>query len=170
MDLNSWIHISIVNIRRLILTEYSFFYDEASHSRKITKETVSEAKFSPFFVAVITGYKNENNETILNCYKVLEEKFKAIRHLSELKSKTLETQQFKWGFKSINKNNISLVDEYLDFVIQSNLYIYIAVINKIEYVVNQLLNDYRNSFFLDADSLRYSITKLISTYNPPQSI
>lgn len=168
MDYISWIHILLVNIRRLIVTEYSFFYDEASHSRKITKETVNDAKFSPFFVAVITGYKNENNKSILNNHKALEEKFKSIRHLSELKSKTIETEQFKWGFKSINKNNIFLVDEYLDFFIQNNLYIYIAVINKIEYVVNQLLKDYKNSFFLDADSLRYSVTKLISTYNPPK--
>ena len=148
------------------MDEYRFFYDETSHSRKITKETVKETKFSPFFISVITGYKNQHEIVILNEHKSFEDKFKLLRHLTELKSDTLETKQFKWGFKSINKNNITLIDEYFDFFIKKNLYIYIAVINKIEYVVNQLLKDYKNSFLLDADSLRYSITKLISTYNP----
>jgi len=152
------------------MDEYSFFYDEASHSRRITKETVNDNKFSPFFIAVITGYKNQSEKVILNEHNVFEDKFKNLRHLSELKSDTLETKQFKWGFKSININNISLIDEYLDFFIRNDLYIYIAVINKIEFVVNQLLRDYKNSFILDADSLRYSISKLISTYYPKDVI
>jgi len=152
------------------MPKYSFFYDEASHSRKITKETVNDKNFSSFFIAVITGYENQKEEIVLREHKSFEDKFKLLRHLSELKSDTIETKQFKWGFKSINRNNISLIDEYLEFFIRNDLYIYIAVINKIEYVVNQLLRDYDNRLLLDAESLRYSTTKLISTYRPKKVI
>jgi len=44
--------------------------------------------------------------------------------------------------------------------------LYFFVISKTEYIINQLLKDYKNNIFKDMDALRYSIVKAIVIYQP----
>ena len=59
-----------------------------------------------------------------------------------------------------------LLANYFDFFTTFELYNYIAIINKIEYVILQLFSNYENSIFADMDALRYTVAKLLNVYKP----
>lgn len=73
------------------------------------------------------------------------------------------------GFASLNNDNISLIEDFLA-LFDEKIFIYYAVISKIEYIVNQLFIGYKNSFLFDMDAMRYSITKAIIIYQPANII
>jgi len=142
--------------------KYKFFYDESEHSRKITKSTINADNFASHFVVGIIGYLPKDELSIEHGYKMLE----STRPSNELKSSTFKFSQFKNGFVSFNKDNKKLMETYLEFLISFELYNYISIINKLEYVVLQLFKDYKNSIFADMDVLRYVVSKLLNVYKP----
>lgn len=142
--------------------KHMFFYDESEHSRKLTKETVNADNFASHFVVGIIGFSQKDEFSIEHGYKILE----SMRASNELKSKTFKFSQFQNGFVSFNKANKKLLSAYLDFLISFNLFNYISIVNKLEYVVLQLFKDYKNSVFGDMDVLRYVVSKLLNVYKP----
>lgn len=148
------------------MKKYKFFYDESEHSRKITKNTVNAVNFSTNFVAGVIGYIREDEKDILSDYLSFEKKYKNIFSVSELKSTIIKPSQIQYGFSSLNTYSIKLLQEYMDFFIKNKLHCYFSVINKIEYIIIQLFMLYKNSIFVDMDTLRYSISKMIDVYRP----
>lgn len=145
---------------------YVFFYDESEHSRKINMETVLSKNYAHDFVSVIVGFDEDKANEILNRFLCFEITYKEKFTVEELKSEIIKPKQIKHGFANLNKLTVSLLTDYFVFLISNNLYIYYATFNKIEYVINQLFDDYKNAPLLDMDGLRYSITKILVMYEP----
>ena len=59
-----------------------------------------------------------------------------------------------------------MIRDVFTYVNKNNLLVYVTCQNKIEFLVNQLLSLYPNDLFVDADLLRYSVTKIINQYMP----
>lgn len=147
-----------------------FFYDESEHSRKINESTVTAMNFASNFVVAIIGYNEDEQQKVISNYKTFEEKFIKKFTVSELKSTLINPKHLKYGFASLIADNLDFIEEYLNFFEENNILIYFSVINKVEYIVNQLFSEYTNSLFYDMDSLKYSIAKLIVEYHPDELI
>ena len=150
-----------------------FFYDESEHSRKLTKDTLLADNFKEHFVASIIGILKSKKEKVEKEYNIFEKKYKRIYTIkddAELKSTILTTKKYNFGIVTFKKNDLNLINDYLDILITNNLNIYIASINKLEYLILQLFDNYKNTLVIDADSLKYSITKIISLYYPKKVI
>lgn len=148
--------------------KFNFYYDESEHSRKINQNTINASNFATNFVCSIIGLKTNEVNDVFNKYTSFEELYMKQRQVSELKSETIKPKQLKYGFASLSKNNKDFINDFFNFVINQNLYLYFAIIHKIEYIVIQLFASYQNSFMVDMDSLRYTLTKLIDVYRPKE--
>ncbi len=147
--------------------EYSFFYDESEHSRRLTKDALAADNFAENFVASIVGYSEFISFDVKNDYLAFEEKYKkAFTIIGELKSTVIRPKKYVSGLCSFRKEDLCFISDLLDIIINHDLFLYICVFNKVEYIIIQLLNSYKNSLLVDADSLKYSITKLVSLYRP----
>ena len=148
---------------------FKFYYDESEHSRKISQATIEDPHYYENFVTVIVGW-DENKEAVLEKrYAEFEEKYEERKHKGELKRPAIKFKQFKNGFASMSPENLDLVSDFLD-LFNDDVYIYFSVQSKMEYVLIQLLSNYRNSFGIDVDAMRYSLVKAIHVYKPQNVI
>lgn len=151
------------------MSKYNFYYDESEHSRKINYKTVSAANYYDNFVTMIVGWSAEEHE-ILQRYVAFETKYEDRKdHNGEIKSTMFQQKQFKHGFASLNKQNAQFMNDFLS-LFDEDIHIYFSVSSKIEYLVLQIFRGYRNSFFVDADLMKYSITKALIMYSPQEII
>lgn len=60
-------------------------------------------------------------------------------------------------------------DDFLK-LFSNDVYIYISTFSKVEYIVNQLFKDYKNSLLFDMDMMRYSIIKALVIYKPRELV
>lgn len=152
------------------MSRYNFYYDESEHSRKINYTTVSASNYYDNFITTIVGWKDGFEKDIICKYREFEDKYKDRKDKNgELKSLTLKQSQFKFGFASLNKGNVKFVDDFLSLY-DENTKLYFSVNSKIEYIILQLFEGYKNSFILDADALKYSIIKALNMYQPDEVI
>lgn len=119
------------------------------------------------YIAVILGWDDDAEQAIHDAYSDFEDKYASRKSKGELKSQTLRQDQFANGFASMNKPNTAFVSNFLS-LFNADTYLYFAVINKIEYIISQVLDQYRNSLFFDMDAIKYSVTKAISLYRPKE--
>ncbi|MDU1601958.1 MAG: hypothetical protein E6845_03270 [Clostridium sp.] len=151
------------------MAQYRFYYDESEHSRKINLNTVNAKNYYDNFIAVILGWKVESENSIFEKYVAFEERYTDRKSKGELKSQTLKQKQFENGFASMNKNNVCFLTDFLS-LFNSDIEVYFSVISKIEFIISQLFDDYKNSFFCDMDYMKYSIVKAILMYQPKEII
>jgi hypothetical protein len=151
------------------MVQYRFYYDESEHSRKINLNTVNAKNYYDNFIAVIVGWKVESEKSVFEKYAAFEEKYTERKSKEELKSQTLKQNQFENGFASMNKSNVCFLTDFLS-LFNSDIEVYFAVISKIEFIISQLFDDYKNSFFFDMDAMKYSIVKAILMYQPKELI
>ena len=151
------------------MSKYEFYYDETEHSRKINYSTLSAENYYDNFVTMIVGWSSEKNE-ILQRHADFEKKYTDRKDRNgEIKSTTIQQKQFRNGFASLNKQNAQFVSDFLS-ILDKDTHIYFSVGSKIEYLVLQLFQGYRNHFFLDTDLMKYSITKALVVYHPQEII
>ena len=148
---------------------FNFYYDETEHSRVINQNTITADNYYDNYVTVIVGWNADDEAEIERRYKLFEDKYEVRKSHGELKSTTLGQKQFRHGFASMSRDNLQLVSDFLD-VFDDDVYLYFSVQSKMEYVVNQLLDRYRNSLLVDMDLVKYSLTKAIHTYRPDSVI
>lgn len=151
------------------MAQYHFYYDESEHSRKINLNTVNHKEYYDNFIAAFVGWRSENENLIFEKYVKFEEKYNDRKSKGELKSQTLKRKYFDSGFASMNKDNICFIDDFLS-LFDGNISVYFAVISKIEFIISQIFDGYKNSFMYDMDAMRYSITKAILLYRPKEII
>lgn len=147
------------------MSKYNFYYDESEHSRKINYRTISADNYSDSFITAVVGWCSENEADLFKRYDVFEEKYSYRQSNGELKSTTIKQSQMKSGFASLNNDSICFLEDFLA-LFDEKTFIYYAVISKIEYIINQIFVDYRNSLFVDMDAMKYSITKALVLYQP----
>lgn len=149
---------------------FQFYYDESEHSRKINYNTVTASNYYDNFVTVIVGWTKEKEKEVFENYAAFEDKYAERKDRDEeIKSTTLKQKQFEFGFASLNKANIKFVDDFLS-VFDEKMKLYFSVASKMEYLVLQLFLGYENNFFIDADAMKYTITKALVTYRPDNVI
>lgn len=151
------------------MEQYRFYYDESEHSRKINLNTVNAKNYYDNFIAVIVGWKSESEKLIFEKYSDFEEKYTYRKSKGELKSQTLDQKQFENGFASLNKSSICFLSDFLS-LFDSDIEVYFAVVSKIEFIISQLFDGYKNSFFCDMDAMKYSIVKAILMYQPKEIV
>jgi hypothetical protein len=151
------------------MSKYNFYYDESEHSRKINHKTITADNYYDNFIAVVIGWRSEYETDLFSRYTAFEEKYKYRQSKGELKSTTIRQSQLEHGFASLNNDNVSLLEDFLALFDEKTL-IYYAVISKIEYIIRQLFEDYKNSFLVDMDAMKYSITKAVVLYKPADII
>lgn len=149
--------------------QYNFFYDETEHSRKITLETITASNYYDNFISVIVGWASEERENITSKYLDFEAKYDYRKKNGELKSQTMKAKDFRLGFASLNNHTVEFYEDFIS-LLDDKIIIYFSVFSKIEYVINQLFYAYHNSFFIDVDSMKYSIIKAINVYRPQNVI
>ena len=151
------------------MSKYNFYYDESEHSRKINYSTVSATNYYDNFVTMIVGWSSEKDD-VLQRHAAFETKYAYRKdHNGEIKSTMFQQKQFKYGFASLNKQNAQFVNDFLS-LFDEDIHIYFSVSSKIEYLVLQVFQRYRNSFHVDADLMKYSITKALVVYRPQKVI
>ena len=132
------------------MSKYNFYYDESEHSRKINYKTVSASNYYDNFVTMIVGWSAEKND-ILQQHAAFETRYADRKDRNgEIKSTMFPQKQFKYGFASLNKQNTQFLNDFL-LLFDEDIHIYFSVSSKIEYLVLQLFQGYRNSFLIDAD-------------------
>lgn len=89
--------------------KYNFYYDESEHSRSIGFKTVTAENFYDNFITVIVGWKSQNEQKIQEQYCDFEQKYIDRHPDKELKNKTIQPKQLRYGFASTAKGNISLI-------------------------------------------------------------
>ncbi|WP_312832512.1 hypothetical protein [Sedimentibacter saalensis] len=151
------------------MSKYNFYYDESEHSRKINYKTITADNYYDSFIAVVVGWRSEYETDLFSRYTAFEEKYKYRKSKGELKSTTIRQNQLEHGFASLNNDNVSLLEDFLALFDEKTL-IYYAIISKIEYIIRQLFEDYKNSFLVDMDAMKYSITKAMVLYQPADII
>lgn len=156
---------SLINID-LDRKGYTFYYDESEHSRKINQKTISASNYSNNFISVIIGHSNNHKGNIEERFTSYRDKYKSRLVRNEFKSTSLKLNN---GFSSINKHNMAFINDFLD-MIEADILVYFSVINKIEYVTNQIFNNYQNTLLINMDNVRYSISKAVSLYKPQNVI
>jgi len=151
------------------MKKYNFYYDESEHSRKINHKTITADNHYDSFIAVVIGWRSEDEAALFRRYVAFEEKYKHRQSKGELKSTTIKQNQLRKGFASLNNDNISLLEDFLS-LFDEKIFIYYAVISKVEFIIRQLFEDYKSDFFVDMDAMKYSITKAIVLYQPMEII
>ena len=151
------------------MARYRFYYDESEHSRKINLNTVSAVNYYDNFISVIVGWKDENQKSVFEKYASFEEKYADRKSKGELKSQTLKQDQFEYGFASMNKSNVCFLNDLLS-VFDNDIMVYFAVLSKIEFIISQIFDGYKNSILCDMDAMKYSIIKAILVYQPKEII
>lgn len=155
---------------RTVMDTYKFYYDESEHSRKINYNTVTATNYYDNFVTVIVGWSKEKEKEAFNKYKDFESKYADRKDKNgELKSTTLKQKKFECGFASLDKANIQFMMDFLAIFDESTK-LYFSVASKIEYLVLQLFEGYQNNLIINADAVKYSITKALVTYRPQNVI
>ena len=149
--------------------KYSFYYDESEHSRSIGFKTITAENFYDNFITVIVGWKSQDEQRIREQYCEFEQKYIDRHPDKELKSETIQPKQLRFGFASAAKGNIPFFEDFLS-LFSDDIHIYISTFSKVEYIVNQLFKDYKNSFLFDMDMMRYSIIKALVIYKPRELV
>ena len=149
---------------------YKFYYDESEHSRKINYNTVTAPNYYDNFVTVIVGWSKEKEKEVFKKYKDFENKYADRKDKNgELKSTTLKQKKFEYGFASLDKANIQFMMDFFSIFDESTK-LYFSVVSKIEYLVLQLFEGYQNNLIINADDVKYSITKALVMYRPQNVI
>ena len=145
--------------------KHCFFYDESEHSRVINLSTVNGETYYDGFLATIVGWRDDQENAIEQRYYAFEEKYADRKKRGELKSKTIKPKQLVYGFASLNRANVKMIDDFFS-LFDNNIYIYLFHASKIEYIIIQLFKGYQNNFSLNTNAMIYSIVKAIVTYRP----
>ncbi|MDR0919427.1 MAG: hypothetical protein LBM93_09320 [Oscillospiraceae bacterium] len=147
------------------MSKFKFYYDESEHSRIINYKTVTAENYCDCFITAIVGWNETDEKSLCSEYLKFEQKYADRKSNGELKSRTIKQSQLKYGFSSLNKENIQFIQDFLSFF-NEKTYIYYCISSKIEYLIKQIFDTYENSLLYDMDILRYSTTKAIITYKP----
>lgn len=146
------------------MPNYHFYYDESEHSRTLSQNTITADGFYDGFVIAIVGWKERREPVIKERYLNYEKEFLS-PNATELKSTSIKPSQLQFGFSSLNKRNLALIESLLDILDEQTL-LYYSFTSKAEYLVRQLFANPQNFQFLDSESAIYSITKSLVKYRP----
>lgn len=113
------------------MTNYRFYYDESEHSRAISKATIKAKEFYDGFIVAITGWEEDYEPELEKRYLSFERKFLS-PDSKELKSTAIASRQLRYGFATLSKANISLIEGLLGALNEQTL-LYYSHVSKVEF-------------------------------------
>lgn len=143
-----------------------FFYDESSHSRKITADTLNDDDFKNNFISAIVGIEKNVFCKFEDDYNKFENKWKTFFSANEIKSSLIRSKKYKFGLTSFKNNDISFYSDFFDTLLKYNVYLHFGIFNKIEYLVNQMLLKSSLLVKINFNNVSYSMTKSLCVYHP----
>lgn len=146
------------------MPNYAFYYDESQHSRLLNLKTITADEFYDGFVVAIVGWDVQREQDLAAKYSEFEKKYLS-PNAKELKSTVLKKSHFKYGFKSLSSNDARLISDFLD-LFDEDICVYCAFSSKAEWLIDRLFSQYQNNPWFNADSLKYSLAKLLVQYRP----
>ena len=150
--------------------KYNFYYDESEHQRRITRATFETFKHEEYhgnFIATISGWQAVDEENIKTLYLEFENKYKERKKKGELKSDSIKLGN--GGFATLSRHNIPFIRDLLYMLDNEKIHFHFSVINKIEYLLNQMLF-YQTDDIYSVQAMKYSIVKAIVIYRPSDVI
>lgn len=149
--------------------EYTFYFDETYHTRKITeKNKIFDLKDNvEFYVGCYIG--SCEWDKIKNDIIKLENDYKEKQHIpteAELKTKTLiKANQLPFGVCSLKDNTIDFYTKLLQ-ILNGKVKIHLSILNKQEYLIKTLLPNYSwfNNYRVNYKAFIYSFTKFVITH------
>ena len=82
-----------------------FYYDESSHSRKLTSNCFLDKNFKFEFVSAIIGIPKDELSSFEDSFNKFEEKWKQFYSSKEIKSEVvIKKKKFKYGLNSFTKD------------------------------------------------------------------
>lgn len=148
--------------------EIYFFYDESSHSRKLTSNTINDNEFKYDFVSVIVGIPKNSYSIFEKDYFDFEEKWKKYYSVDELKSTIIKGKKYKNGLSSFKKDDIEFYTDFFNMLLSHEVYLHFGIFNKIEYLVNQMLCESSPLQNINFESVSYAISKALCVYHPKE--
>lgn len=145
-----------------------FFYDESGHSRKITADTMNDEDFKCNFISAIVGIEKEFFSTFNNDYIAFENKWRTFFNADEIKSNLIKAKKYKFGLSSFKKDDVAFYSDLFDLILKNNVYLHFGIINKIEFLVNQMLSKSSLLKKIDFNSVSYSMAKSLCVYHPKE--
>lgn len=149
--------------------KFNFYYDESEHNRVINLSTITGKTYYDNFLATIVGWNADTEKEIERKYGLFEKKYSYRKKDGELKSSTFKAKQFEFGFASLNKDNIEMMNDFFS-IFDGKFYIYLSVVSKIEFVLLQLFRYYHTNLNVNIEAIKYSIIKIILVYRPENVI
>lgn len=144
-----------------------FYYDESSHSRKLTSNCFLDKNFKFEFVSAIIGIPKDELSSFEDSFNKFEEKWKQFYSCKEIKSEVvIKKKKFKYGLNSFSKDTLDFFIEFFSLLLKYDVYLYLGVFNKIEYLMLQMLDSDNLYILSNLKSIVYSMTKFLCVYRP----
>lgn len=160
-------------------TEYSFYFDETYHDRKITlknnKLNILSENVLDDYIGFFWGTRENNINNIFTKLVDFENKYRNLFTLTngqELKCRSFNNKQFKFGIHSFDKLTLDFYIELFDICNNHKMLFQIDIISKMEILVRQLFSDvewFRNNGYI-YNVFVYSFTKMLIYYNHTELI
>lgn len=145
-----------------------FYFDEAFHTRVITKGYIDDEENCDSYIGVAVGWNASKNESIRSEYQLFEEKYKSFYEVKELKSQIIKKKFYKYGIASFKENQIEFYCKYFS-IYERGVYTYVSILSKMETVIRQIIIP-SYGYNKEGQSLIYILTKAILLYRPKNVI
>ncbi len=155
--------------------QYTFFFDESFHDRKITltntgKLNIFEENALDSYIGVFCGFSNDKLEEENNRFLDLEKQIKNKLNLTdtdELKSVTFHKKNFNYGIQSLGKTAFFAYQTFFEFLEETKPVIYFDTISKVEFLLIKIFRNIRfsNEDIINKDVFFYSLIKFFKTYH-----
>ncbi|WP_459476468.1 hypothetical protein [Clostridium saccharoperbutylacetonicum] len=150
--------------------KYIFYWDESSHTRKITGKNKSvniyvENENDIYISVYIGGARNQINY-LLEDYRVIENEFKQKRKFDnqqELKGTNFKKKNFIYGVKTFNEEAMSFYSKFFKALYENKAYYHITMISKTEILIEQSFKGIIIPF-VKTEVFYYSLIKFLYNY------
>ncbi|EKQ52399.1 MULTISPECIES: hypothetical protein [unclassified Clostridium] len=150
--------------------KYIFYWDESSHTRKITGKNKSVNIYgeneNDIYISVYIGGESNQISYLLEDYRVIENEFKQKRKFDnqqELKGTNFKKKNFTYGVKTFNEETMSFYSKFFKALYDNKTYYHITMISKTEILIEQSFKGITNPF-VKAEAFYYSLIKFLYNY------
>ena len=159
------------------MSNYTFFFDEALHDRKIgilddgDFNFLKDASFDVYIGAFwgIRTKKVSNIYTLLESFENAQKQRYGLDDDQELKSTTIGKKNFRYGLRSLNHNSYCFYNDLFDMLHGMLPVVHITMISKMELYLRHFFQNFDIKLGINEQKLfYYSITKFIIVYGTEQ--
>lgn len=159
------------------MSNYTFFFDETLHDRKIgilddgDFNFLKDASFDAY-IGVFWGIRTKkvsNIYSLLESFENTQKQRYGLGDDQELKTSTIGKKNFRYGLRSLNQNSYCFYNDLFDMIHGIMPVMHITMISKMELYIRHFFQNFDIKLGLIEQKLfYYSITKFIIVYGTEQ--